>query len=122
MKSLSSEVDEYISKAPKSAQHKLSEVRRAILEAAPEAKESISYRIPFYSYKGSLAWFGYFPTHVGLYIRPPIVEQYKRALAGYKTTKSAVHLSLDEKTPVRLIKTLVRARVKINEAESRKVS
>jgi uncharacterized protein YdhG (YjbR/CyaY superfamily) len=45
-------VDEYITAAPKEVQPKLREVRAAIREAAPEAVESISYGMPFYSFKG----------------------------------------------------------------------
>jgi len=114
------DVDRYISAAPKAAQRKLREVRAAIREAAPTAKESISYRIPFYDYKGRLVYFGLFRGHIGLYIRPPVIEQHKKDLAGYVTTMSAVHLPLDEEIPSGLIKKLVRARMKINDAEETK--
>jgi uncharacterized protein YdhG (YjbR/CyaY superfamily) len=114
------DVDEYISSAPKRAQAKLRQVRAAIREAAPEATESISYRMPYYAYKGRLAWFGLHTSHIGLYIRPPVVEEHRRELEGYETTKSAVHLPLDRDLPVRLILTLVRARVRMNEAEEKR--
>jgi uncharacterized protein YdhG (YjbR/CyaY superfamily) len=97
-------------------QGKLRRVRAAIKEAAPTAHESISYRMPYYDYKGRLAWFGLHKAHVGLYVRPPVIEDHKDELAGYETTKSAVHLSLDRKIPVALIKKLVKARMKKNEA------
>jgi uncharacterized protein YdhG (YjbR/CyaY superfamily) len=51
-------VDEYISAAPREVQAKLREVRAAIREASPTAREGISYRMPYYDYKGRLAWFG----------------------------------------------------------------
>jgi hypothetical protein len=44
-------------------------------------------------------------------------NNHKNELTGYETTKSAVHLPLDRKIPVPLIKKLVKARMKINEAE-----
>jgi len=114
-------VDAYILAAPKKAQPKLRQVRAAIREAAPGAAESISYRIPYYSYKGRLAWFGLQKAHIGLYLRPPVIEEHKKDLAGYKTTLSAVHLPLDRKVPVSLIKKLVKARMKKNEAEEQDV-
>lgn len=83
---------------------------------APTARESISYRMPYYSYKGRLAWFGLHKAHIGLYLRPPVIEEHKNELASYETTKSAVHLPLDRKIPVPLIKELVQARMKKNEA------
>jgi uncharacterized protein YdhG (YjbR/CyaY superfamily) len=110
-------VDVYISSAPKEVQVKLREVRAAIREAAPNAKESISYRIPFYDYKGRLTWFGLQKGYIGLYIRPPVIDEHKKKLAGYVTTKSAVHLPLDKKIPVSLIKKLVKARMRKNDTE-----
>jgi uncharacterized protein YndB with AHSA1/START domain/uncharacterized protein YdhG (YjbR/CyaY superfamily) len=112
----SKSVDAYIAAAPKEVQPKLREVRAAIIEAAPDAAESISYGMPYYSYKGRLAWFGLHSSHIGLYLRPPVVEEHKSELIGYGTTKSAVHLPLDKKVPVPLIKRLVRASMKKNEA------
>jgi uncharacterized protein YdhG (YjbR/CyaY superfamily) len=117
VKRLSRAVDDYISSAPKSTQPRLAELRKAILDVAPDAKEGISYKIPFYSYKGRLAWFGYFPSHIGLYIRPPVVAQFGKELAGYRTTKSAVHLPLNQRVPVRLVQRLIRARMRLNEAD-----
>jgi len=110
------EVDAYISEAPKEVQEKLREVRAAIKAVAPTAAESISYRMPYYNYKGRLAWFGLHTGYIGFYVRPPVIEEHRKELAGYKTTKSAVHLPLDEKTPVPLIKKLVKARMKKNDA------
>jgi uncharacterized protein YdhG (YjbR/CyaY superfamily) len=111
------DVDEYISRAPKEIQNKLKELRAAIREVAPTAVERISYGIPFYDYKGRLAWFAIMKTHIGLYIRPPIIEEHKTELEDYGTTKSAIHFPLDEKLPIPLIKKLVKARMKKNETE-----
>ncbi len=107
-------VDEYIRRAPEEAQGKLRELRAVIKSAAPGAVESISYGMPGYD-KGRVCWFGLSKRHIGLYIRPPVIARNKKTLAGYKTTKSAVHLPLDKKTPVALIKKLVKARIKLND-------
>jgi uncharacterized protein YdhG (YjbR/CyaY superfamily) len=74
----------------------------------------------YYSYKGRLAWFGLHQRHIGLYLRPPVVAAHKKELARYKTTKSAVHFPLEERVPTALVKMLVRARLKTNEAEEEK--
>jgi uncharacterized protein YdhG (YjbR/CyaY superfamily) len=96
-------------------QDKLREVRAAIKEAAPTAHESISYRMPYYEYKGRLAWFGLHKAHIGLYVRPPVIEEHEKELSGFVTTKSAVQLRLDRKIPVELIKNLVKAGMKKND-------
>ena len=112
MKKAPKDVDEYIARAPKEAQNKLQKIRMAIREAAPTAVESISYGIPYYDYKGRLAWFGLAKAHIGLYVRPPVVEEHKNELADYETTKSTVRFPLDKKIPVPLIKKLIKARTK----------
>jgi uncharacterized protein YdhG (YjbR/CyaY superfamily) len=116
MKKAPKDVDEYVAGAPKEVQGKLIELRAAIKEVAPTAVERISYGIPFYDYKGRLAWFGLSKAHIGLYIRPPVIEEHKSELEGYETTPSTIRLPLDKKLPIALIKKLVKARMKINEA------
>ena len=109
-------VDEYISLAPERMRPKLAEVRRAILSVAPDAAESISYGMPYYSQNGRLAWFGLHTNHIGLYLRPPVIEKHKVELGAYELTKSSVHLPLDRKIPTALIRRLVRTRMKIDGA------
>ena len=46
------DVDEYISRAPKEMEGKLNQLRATIKEVAPTAMEGISYRMPYYNYKG----------------------------------------------------------------------
>lgn len=114
----SKEVDAYIAKTPGEAQGRLRELRAAIKQLAPDATESISYKMPFYSYHGQLAWFASMKGYIGLYLRPPVIAEHARELAGYKTTKSAVHFPLDEKLPMSLIRKLIKARMKKNIAGS----
>jgi uncharacterized protein YdhG (YjbR/CyaY superfamily) len=109
-------VDEYIAAAPKKAQARLKEIRKAIREATPAARESISYGMPYYYYKGRLAWFGLHKTHIGLYLPPPVIEENKNELLNYATTKSSLHLLLNKRIPVPLVRKLVKARTKKNEA------
>ena len=54
---ISKEVDEYILKSPKEIRDKLIKLREAIRSAAPKAQEKISYGMPYYGYKGRLAYF-----------------------------------------------------------------
>ena len=108
------DVDEYIANAPKEIQGKLKEMRDAIKKTAPDALEKISYGMPYYGYKGRLAYFAYYKHHIGLYLTPPVIEDHKTELKGYVTAKATVQFPLDKKLPLALIKKLVKARVKIN--------
>lgn len=109
------DVDEYIANAPKESQAKLKELREAIRYAAPKAVERISYGMPYYGYKGRLAYFRLTKNHLGLYIPPPVIEEHKNELKEYETATATVRFSLDKKLPASLIKKLIKARVKIND-------
>ena len=111
------DVDEYIARAPKEAQGKLRELRVAIREAAPTAVERISYGMPYYDYKGRLVYFRLAKAHIGLYVPTPVIEEHKNELADYETSNATVRFPLDKKLPIALIKKLVKARMKKNEAK-----
>ena len=110
-------VDEYIANAPKEMQVKLIELRGLIRKAAPNAEESISYRMPCYGYKGRVVYFAYTKKHIGLYVPTPVVEEHKNELKGYETAMATVRFPLDKKLPISLIKKLVKARMRKNEAK-----
>jgi uncharacterized protein YdhG (YjbR/CyaY superfamily) len=107
-------VEQYIRAAPVEKRAALRRVRAAIREAAPDADESISYGLPFYSYKGEvgierrLCYFGQQRMSPGLFLRPKDLEPHRKEIAKYKHTKSALRFPFDEPIPIRLIKKLVR--------------
>ncbi|MGH2639741.1 MAG: iron chaperone [Rhabdochlamydiaceae bacterium] len=119
LESRSKEVDAYIAGCPKDFQGKLRMIRAAIREAAPGARETTSYFhmpgyfYPGYDYNGMFAWFGLKKSHLALLLRPPTINDHKKELAGYGTTKSAVHFPLDQEVPVPLVRKLVKASIKI---------
>jgi hypothetical protein len=73
-------VDAYIAAAPKEVRDKLKELRAIIKEAAPTAAERISCGMPYYDYKGRLAYFRLSKAHIGLYIPTPVIEEHKAEL------------------------------------------
>jgi len=106
-------VDEYISRAPAAVAKRLQAVRGTIRGAAPEAEESISYRIPAYKLRGVLIYFAAFTEYIGIY---PITASLKEALADELApylapkTKNTAHLRHDAPLPLRLIARMVRIR------------
>ena len=111
------DVDSYISTAPKHMQPKLKQIRSIIKKIAPKAQEKTSYGMPYYGYNGRLAYFAYAKAHIGLYIPPPVIKDYKKYLKAYQTSKATVRFPLDEPLPIVLIKKLIKARMKLNEAK-----
>src|SRR5437763_8220840 len=116
MKAPVKDVDAYIARAPRESQARLRALRAAIKAAAPEAVERISYGMPYYEYKGRLVYFSLAKGHIGLYIPTPVLAEHQQELAGYETTAATLRLPLDQKLPVALVKKLVKARLKANEA------
>jgi uncharacterized protein YdhG (YjbR/CyaY superfamily) len=115
----SKDVDEYIASAPEEAQSKLKEIRAAIREVVPDATERTDYfQIPGYSYEGfdydgMFVWFSFKKSYVCLHVRPPVIQEHKKELAPYVTTKAIVSFPIDNRMPIALTKKLVRASLKV---------
>jgi uncharacterized protein YdhG (YjbR/CyaY superfamily) len=108
-------VDAYIKAAPKEAQPLLKQLRKLIKSTAPAAQEKISYGMPYYAYKGRLAYFAHAKTHVGLYAMPLAMAAHQAEVKKYRTGKATLRFAFGEKLPVALIKKLVKTGMKKNE-------
>ncbi len=111
------DVSAYIAAAPKEVQSKLKELRAAIRKAAPAADEYISYGIPYYHFRGRLAYFSIAKRHIGFYVPTPVIEEHKNELTEYETSKATVRFPLDKKLPIALIRKLIKARLRLNETK-----
>lgn len=121
----SSGVDEYIARCPKEAQGDLAKIRAAIRAAAPGATERTDYfRMPGYSYPeieyydGMFAWFSFEKPHIRLHVPPCVIQEHRKELAGYATTKAIVSFPMGKPVPATLVKKLVRASVKAMKEKS----
>ena len=106
------DIDAYISQFPADVQAILEEVRTTIKNAAPNAKETISYQMPAFRLNGMLVYFAAWKKHIGLY--PPISgdSSLEKAVARYAGPKGNLQFPLGEPIPYRLIARIVRLRVK----------
>ncbi len=120
MKKPTEGVTAYIAGAPKGVRGKLAQLRAAIKAAAPKAEERLSYGMPYYHYKGRLAYFAFAKRHIGLYVPPPVVAEHKKELKKYETAMATVRFPNDKPLPLGLVKKLIRARVKKNDARDEK--
>ncbi len=107
-------MDEYIESFPQNIQDILNELREAIKEAAPEAKEKISYQMPTFYLNGNLVHFAAYSKHIGFYPAPSGIEAFKEQLSKYKGAKGSVQFPFDEPLPLELIKLIVKFRVNEN--------
>jgi uncharacterized protein YdhG (YjbR/CyaY superfamily) len=114
-------VDEYLAGVPEPARSALNKIRAAIRSAVPpQATETISYRIPAFSYNGVLVWFAAFSNHCSLFPTAAVIEAFKKELKGFSTSKGTVHFPMDKPLPIALIKKLVKARVAQKESKKRR--
>lgn len=121
-------VDEYIEGMPESARVRLREIRSAIQQAAPRSVETVSYfEMPGYSYagydyNGMFAWFSLKPPFVRLHVRPPVLEDHKKALGDWPTTKAIISFPVAKPIPTPLVKKLVKASVSVMKQVGKKPS
>lgn len=113
------DVGAYIAAAPPKARPMLRQLRRVIRAAAPKAEERISYRMPYYHHHGRLIYFAAYAHHVGLYVMGRAKGELAAALKPYQTSKATLRFPIGSAIPVALVKKLVKARIKENEARAR---
>jgi uncharacterized protein YdhG (YjbR/CyaY superfamily) len=111
-------VDEYISAFSPEVQSILQRVRQVAREAAPEAQEVISYRMPALKQSGILVYFAAFKSHIGLY--PPVSGDpgIEKAVAPYAGEKGNLRFPFDKPIPYDLIARITSLRLKQNLAKA----
>jgi uncharacterized protein YdhG (YjbR/CyaY superfamily) len=105
------DIDEYIASFPSDVQDILKKIRATVREAAPEAKETIKYKMPTFTLNGNLVHFAAFKNHIGFYPAPTGVAELKDEIAPYEGAKSALRFPLDQPIPYDLIRKVVKLRV-----------
>jgi uncharacterized protein YdhG (YjbR/CyaY superfamily) len=111
-------VDDYIAAFPPEVRAMLERMRLTIGNAAPDAQETISYRIPTFNLNGALVYFAAFKNHIGFY--PPVKgdARLEKAISRYAGEKGNLRFPLDQPIPYRLIERIVKLRVKQNRAKA----
>lgn len=113
-------VDEYLARLAAPERDALQKVREAILAAAPDAEEIISYQIPTYKQDGPLVHFAAKPKHLALtVVSASVVEDFAKELEKFKVSGRTVHFSASQPIPAALIKRIVKQRVTENAQRAR---
>jgi uncharacterized protein YdhG (YjbR/CyaY superfamily) len=113
------DVDSYIAIHPEKVRVTLERLRKAIRAAAPKAEESISYQIPAFKYQGPLVFFAAFKSHCSLFVASKsILKTFADELEPYKTSGTTIHFSADHPLPAALVRKIVKARIRENEART----
>jgi uncharacterized protein YdhG (YjbR/CyaY superfamily) len=96
-------IDEYIADFPAELQVILTKIREVINEAAPDAKEKISYQMPAFELNGNLVYYAAFKKHIGFYPTAGGVSAFQEELSAYKGAKGSVQFPFNKPIPYELI-------------------
>ena len=108
----SSEIDSYLEGVPLEQRQALSELRRRILQFAPEAEEGISYQIPAFRLDGIVvAGFASFKKHMSyLPFSGSVLGELSGEISQYSHTKSSLHFTLENPLRDSLVNRLLSVR------------
>jgi len=118
-------IDEYIDAQSHPQAELLHDLRKAILEAVPDATETINYGVPAFSLvkdgkRDQQIMIGAFKNHVGIYPHPTTIVKYEKELSLYNQGKGSIQFPLDKPIPKSLIIKMVKYRKKLILSESKK--
>jgi uncharacterized protein YdhG (YjbR/CyaY superfamily) len=107
------EIDSYLAALEEPKQSTLRALRRTILDVVPDAEQCISYRMPAFRLRGKvIAGFAAFKHHLSyLPHSGSVLPELHDEVAGYETTKGALHFPVDAPLPRALVKRLVDVRI-----------
>lgn len=111
-------VTEYIAGFPPKVRAPLRKVRATARRAAPDAEETISYRMPTMKQNGVVLYYAAFKDHLSLF--PPVRGDARlvQDCAPYANAKGNLLFPYEGPLPLRLIERIVRHRVKQNAAKA----
>ena len=111
------EVAKYLQGLPDDQREALEKLRKTILSVAKGAEEKISYGMPTVVYKGNLVHYAAFKNHMSLFGATAFMTQeLKNELGGFKTSKGTIQFTVEKQLPSALVKKIVKARMRENEA------
>ena len=109
------DIEGYLADQTPAIRSLLEELRQTIKKAVPQATELISYQMPAFRHHGILLYYAAFKKHYSVFARPVILQAFKKELADYSQTKSAIHIPLDKPVPKRLVTKIAQYVAKQNE-------
>lgn len=110
-------IDAYLNALPEEQSIALEDLRKTITSIVPKAEEVISYQIPAFKYNGKLVAFAAFKDHCSFFpLNSTLIKELSEDLKDYKTSPGTIQFTVDKPLPSALVKKIVEARMKENEA------
>ena len=114
------DVDVYVAKQVKEARPLLAELREIIKLTIPKVEEEILWGYPFFKYHGILAGITAYKKHVSFQVASSLKSEDRKILEekGYSLGEKRIQIKFDQKVPATVIRQMLKAKAKINEAKS----
>jgi uncharacterized protein YdhG (YjbR/CyaY superfamily) len=111
-------VDAYLADLPEEARGSLEKLRQTIAATAPDATESMAYGMPgFYLDGHPLVYFAAFKKHCSFFPASyEVMERFADELQRFDLQKGTIRFPIGTPLPATLVKKIVKARIKENEA------
>jgi uncharacterized protein YdhG (YjbR/CyaY superfamily) len=115
-------VDKYLAGVPEEKRATLEKLRQTIRTVVPEAEEILWYQMPTFKFEGrALVTFAAFKNHCSLFpMSKAVIKANETELKSYVTSKGTIRFTSDKPLPATLVKKIVRARIKENQARAKK--
>lgn len=105
-------VDEYLSRQPKDVRAAFERIRRIVKQAAPDAKERISYGMPTFFVEKALLGYAAHAEHCSIFPWSGLtLRAFRSELAEFSTSAGTVRFTPDRQIPAPLLKRIVSARL-----------
>jgi uncharacterized protein YdhG (YjbR/CyaY superfamily) len=110
-------VDEFVAESPVEARSVLERIRSVVLQAAPDAEETMGYGKPYYKYHGWMTGVTLYTKHLGVEIWDGLSDTDRQELEalGYKTGSKNFQIRYEQAVPVELLTRLVQAQAERNQ-------
>lgn len=112
MTSTPATIDEYLRQVPPAMRAALEDLRAIIRDAAPEAEECISYKMPAFRQGGMLVGFAAHTHHCALYgWNGTAVAALADQLEGFKMSKGTIRFTPERPIPEAVVRYLVQEKL-----------
>jgi uncharacterized protein YdhG (YjbR/CyaY superfamily) len=96
-------VEGYILSKPPKARQRLTELRRLLRQAAPDASEVLKWGKPAFIEDGILFQYAALKNHISLHPTPSVIDALRDQLQSYETSQNTIRFSLDHPIPEELV-------------------
>jgi uncharacterized protein YdhG (YjbR/CyaY superfamily) len=107
------DMDQYLAAVPDEARSALEGLRKTIRSAAPEATETISYRVPMFKHRGRpLVSLGASKNHCSFYVMSTeVMSRHAAEVEEFDTSPGTIRFPANKPLPAALVRKLVKARI-----------